>query len=130
MFASIKARPAGGKEVALRLTGFVYQIVFMEYNMMQRGKDRGSWPDLKRQSDAIVQAFAKFMCAASVKSGGGSARSLHRRLRHRSDMRRREIVLRVRLSAKKSSIRRRGECGARDQSLGGAYGKVVARCAR
>ena len=60
----------GGKEVALRLTGFVYQIVFMEYNMMQRGKDRGSWPDLKRQSDAIVQAFAKFMCAASVKSGG------------------------------------------------------------
>jgi hypothetical protein len=29
----------GGKEVALRLTGFVYQIVFMEYNMMQRGKD-------------------------------------------------------------------------------------------
>jgi hypothetical protein len=73
----------------------------MEYNMMQRGKDRGSWPDLKRQSDAIVQAFAKFMCAASVKSGGGSARSLHRRLRHRSDMRRREIVLRVRLSAKK-----------------------------
>ena len=60
-----------GKEVALRLTGFVYQIVFMEYNMMQRGKDGGSWPDLKRQSDAIVQAFAKFMCAASVKSGGG-----------------------------------------------------------
>ena len=101
MFASIKARPAGGKEVALRLTGFVYQIVFMEYNMVQRGKDRRSWPDLKRQSDAIVQAFAKFMCAASVKSGGGSARSLHRRLRHRSDMRRREIVLRLRLSAKK-----------------------------
>src|SRR5580704_5861405 len=31
----------------------------------------------------------------------GSARSLHRRLRHRSDMRRREIVLGVRLSAKK-----------------------------
>jgi hypothetical protein len=51
----------GGKEVALRLTGFVYQIVFMEYNMMQRGKDWGSWPDLKRQSDAIVPAFAKFM---------------------------------------------------------------------
>jgi hypothetical protein len=73
----------------------------MEYNMMQRGKDRGSWPDLKRQSDAIVQAFAKFMCAASVKSRGASARSLRRRLRHRSDMRRREIVLRVRLSAKK-----------------------------
>jgi hypothetical protein len=94
-------KPVGGKEVALRLTGFVYQIVFMEYNMTQRGKDRGSWPELKRQSDAIVQAFAKFMCAASVKSGGGSARSLHRRLRHRSDMRRREIVLRVRLSAKK-----------------------------
>ena len=95
----------GGKEVALRLTGFVYQIVFMEYNMTQRGKDRGSWPDLlpdlKRQSDAIVQAFAKFMCAASVKSRGASARSLRRRLRHRSDIRRREIVLRVRLSAKK-----------------------------
>jgi hypothetical protein len=101
----------------------------MEYKMTQRGKDRGSWPDLlpdlKRQSDAIVQAFAKFMCAASVKSRGASARSLRRRLRHRSDMRRREIVLRVRL--KKSSIRRRGECGVRDQSLGGAYGKVVAR---
>ena len=47
----------GGKEVALRLTGFVYQIVFMEYNMMQRGKDRGSWPDLKRQSDAIVPSI-------------------------------------------------------------------------
>jgi hypothetical protein len=77
----------------------------MEYKMTQRGKDRGSWPDLlpdlKRQSDAIVQAFAKFMCAASVKSRGASARSLRRRLRHRSDMRRREIVLRVRLSAKK-----------------------------
>jgi hypothetical protein len=78
----------------------------MEYKMTQRGKDWGSWPDLlpdlKRQSDAIVQAFAKFMCAASVKSRGASARSLRRRLRHRSDMRRREIVLRVRLSAKKS----------------------------
>jgi hypothetical protein len=77
----------------------------MEYKMTQRGKDRGSWPDLlpdlKRQSDAIVQAFAKFMSAASVKSRGASARSLRRWLRHRSDMRRREIVLRVRLSAKK-----------------------------
>ena len=70
MFASIKARPAGGKEVALRLTGFVYQIVFMEYNMMQRGKDRGFWPDLKRQSDAIVQAFAKFSARrASIPRG-------------------------------------------------------------
>jgi hypothetical protein len=111
----------GGKEVALRLTGFVYQIIFMEYNMTQRGKDRGSWPDLKRQSDAIVQAFAKFMCAASVKSGGAQRDHFIGGFdtgRICADV---KSCCEYASQQKKSSIRRRGECGARDQSLGGAF---------
>jgi hypothetical protein len=72
----------GGKEVALRLTGF----------------------PAGRQRDHFVGGFDTGQICADVKSCCEYASQ-----------------------QKKFSIRRRGECGARDQSLGGVYGKVVAR---